>query len=283
MWLLLAGGSLAVLGAACKADEDVRQRIGRLTVFEPGPKPLIRGKNNIDFKTNGEALAIRTLIDPHDTVFDVGAYLGEWSRLVSDHQPTARVYAFEPAPNSYPRLEENVRDTRIVPVKLALSDRAGVASFRVYPLGEVLNSFYEREKLTEYGVMPETVEVPTERLDAWCKAKGVDRIHYLKIDTEGAELLILRGAGEMLKDKSIALVQFEYGGTYPDAGITLRQVYDLLTGFGYEIYRILPDGLLHIPEWDDAHEDYAFANFLAAANAGAGRDGPEARTSAQTR
>jgi hypothetical protein len=138
-------GSLAVFGAACGPDEDATPRIARLTIFEPGPKPLIRGKNNIDFNTNGEALAIRTLIDPHDTVFDVGAFLGDWSRLVSNHQPTARVYAFEPAPDSFPKLEENVRNTQIVPVKLALSDRAGVVTFRVYPQGEILNSFYERK------------------------------------------------------------------------------------------------------------------------------------------
>jgi FkbM family methyltransferase len=273
VWLLLASAPLAIFAAACGSpDQDATPRIPRLTIFEPGPEPLKRGKNNIDFNTNGEALAIRTLIDPHDTVFDVGAFLGDWSRVVSTHQPTARVYAFEPAPDSYPKLEENIRNTQITPVKLALSDSAGVMTFRVYPQGEILNSFYERKKLTEAGVTPELVEVATERLDAWCKGKGIDHIDYLKIDTEGAELLIMRGASEMLKDKSIALVQFEYGGTYPDAGITLRQVYDLLTEYGYEIYRILPDGLLHIPAWDDVHEDYAFANFLAAANPGvAGR------------
>jgi len=269
-WVLLAGGLLASVGAACGTDEDASQRIARLTVFEPGPESLSRGKNNIDFKTNGEALTARTLIDPHDTVFDVGAYLGEWSRMVSDRQPTARIYAFEPAPDSFPKLEESVRNTQITPVKLALSDSAGVMTFRVYPQGEILNSFYERKKLTEVGVKPALVEVATERLDAWCKGKGIGHIDYLKIDTEGAELLILRGAGEMLKGQSISLVQFEYGGTYPDAGITLRQVFDLLTGYGYEIYRIMPDGLLHIPQWDDVLEDYAYANFLAAAKSGAG-------------
>jgi FkbM family methyltransferase len=225
----------------------------------------MRGKNNIDPNKNGEALVARALIDPHDTVLDIGAYLGEWSRRVSDHRPTARIYAFEPAPDTFPALEKNVRNTRITPVKLALSDEAGVATFQVYQDAAVLNSFYERQGLTERGVKPVEVEVATERLDAWCKAKQIDQVDYLKIDTEGAELLVLRGASQLLDDKAISLVQFEYGGTYPDAGITLKQVFDFLSGYGYGIYRILPDGLLHIPEWEDAHEDYQYANFLAAA------------------
>jgi hypothetical protein len=69
----------------------------------------------------------------------------------------------------------------------------------------------------------------------------------------------------MLKERSISLVQFEYGGTYPDAGITLKEVFDLLRSYGYEVHRILPDGLVRIPKWRDVHEDYQYANFLAVA------------------
>jgi FkbM family methyltransferase len=266
-WLSLAGGLLTGLGLACSVEEDTPgQRVQRLTIFAEGPQPLVRGKDNVQFETNGEALVARTLIDPHDAVFDVGAYMGDWSRLVSDHQPTASIYAFEPAPDSYPKLQDSVGDRRIVPVELALSDQAGVTAFQVYQDVEVLNSFYERQAIRErWNVRPVEVQVQTERLDTWCKARKIDHIDYLKIDTEGAELLILRGASEMLAQQAISLVQFEYGGTYPDAGISLKEVYEFLSGYRYDVYRILPDGLLSIPEWRDAHEDYRNANFLAVA------------------
>jgi len=264
-WLLLASGFLALSGLACGAGDDASQRITRLAILEAG-ESFHSGTNNFDPATNGEATVARALIDPHDTVVDAGAYVGDWSRLVSDHQPTARIYAFEPAPDTYPKLEKAVQHTRIVPVELALSDRAGVAVFQVYEEGPVLNSFYERKKLRQRNVNPVAVDVTTVRLDAWCREQRIDHVDYLKIDTEGAELLVLRGAGEMLEARSISLVQFEYGGTYPDAGITLKDVFALLRGHGYHIYRILPDGLLDMHEWQDAYEDYQYSNFLAAAS-----------------
>jgi FkbM family methyltransferase len=248
-WLsgLLTLALLGSLSSTSCTDEKPsftgsRERIERLRTFPDDLETSKRGLNDFDMATNGEELIARTLIDANDTVFDVGAHLGKWSRYVVENQPTVRIYAFEPAPHTFRELEKNAEGTRITPVPIALSDEEGVAEFQVYGSTSQLNSFYHR-----------------------AEANGIERIEYLKIDTEGAELLILRGSTGLLKNRSIGIVQFEYASTFSDAGITLEEVFALLTSHEYDLYRILPDGVVPITAWRAALENEQYTNYLAVA------------------
>ena len=67
---------------------------------------------------------------------------------------------------------------------------------------------------------------------------NLSKIDYLKIDTEGAELLILKGATQSLIDKKINCIQVEYGGTFEDVGFTVSDLIDYLGQYQYvEIFR----------------------------------------------
>lgn len=261
--LTVSLGSLAATGCSPESTSPGgNSRIQRLRVLEDRPRELELGYGNWDMATNGEALLARTLIDPGDTVFDVGAHVGAWSLHVLEHHPGVRLYAFEPSPATFVELERNLDGSGGIPVKVALSDSAGMMPFHVHPDASSLDGFYDR---VPESVGSSTIEIPTARLDAYCEANEIERIDYLKIDTEGAELLVLRGATGLLENRSIQLLQFEYGGTYPDAGITLREVFELLSSFDYELYRILRNGLLHVDGWRDTLETYRYANYLAVA------------------
>ena len=62
----------------------------------------------------------------------------------------------------------------------------------------------------------------------------------------------------------IDYIQFEYGGTYPDSGTTLKQVFDFLSAFGFKMFRLMEDTSLQFcPKWLDHMEDYAYSNYLA--------------------
>ena len=61
------------------------------------------------------------------------------------------------------------------------------------------------------------------------------------------------------------------GGLIRDAKIGLSQVYELLSGFGYSLFRLLPDSLLHIPKWRDELETYRLSNYLAVSSGHSGR------------
>lgn len=260
----LAGLLLGLLAVACSEGSSWsgQGRIERVRVLEDRPRKVELGYGDVNMATNGEALMARTLIDPGDTVIDVGAYVGDWSRTVLEQHPDVHLHAFEPSPESFATLEKNLAGTGAIPVRMALSDRAGTMPFHVYPGAMLLDGFYDRRPDHPGAV---TIEVPTVRLDAYCAERGITHVDYVKIDTEGAELLVLRGASGLFEKHAIRLAQFEYGGTYPDAGITLREVFELLSSSDYEIYRILRKGLLHVGAWRAPLENYRYANYLAVA------------------
>ena len=74
---------------------------------------------------------------------------------------------------------------------------------------------------------------------------------------------MLKGAEDLLRQRKVKFIQFEYGGTYVDANVSLRHVCRFLAGLGYALFRILPDGVLHIEKWRDALESYRLSNYLA--------------------
>ena len=113
------------------------------------------------------------------------------------------------------------------------------------------------------GTILKLIEVEQDSLENFCADHSIDRIDFLKIDTEGAEWRILKGAESLLQHGRIGAIQFEYGGCYLDAGATLEQAYHLLTSNNYLVFRIVPSGLLHIALWDNALENYLYSNYFA--------------------
>lgn len=82
------------------------------------------------------------------------------------------------------------------------------------------------------------MEVECTTIDLLIDEFNLERIDYLKVDTEGAELLILRGASDALQNKKINCIQVEHGGTYDDAGFTMDELIEYLGKYEYvEIFR----------------------------------------------
>jgi predicted sugar kinase len=111
----------------------------------------------------------------------------------------------------------------------------------------------------------QTVTVEVATLDAFADAHGIDRIDFLKIDVEGHEKDVIAGASQRLHDGRIGVVQFEYGGTYLDAGVRLREVVELFPPT-YSVARIVPWGLMPLTENDLRDESFALSNYVAMAS-----------------
>lgn len=223
------------------------------------------GYDLCDMPVNGEVKVIESFIPVNGIVFDVGANVGDWSKQVLNFYPKVNIFAFEPIPSLCDRLHRVLNQTHAKIFPLALARETGVRKFFYYQDETAQSSLFE---VSELNYLQKTeVLVNTVSLDYFCKIHGIDKIDFLKIDTEGAELEVLSGARVLLKHKKIHGIQFEYGYKYAAAGATLKEIYELLTSCGYSIYRIAPDYLIRIDQWrEPLGRRHTYSNYLALLN-----------------
>jgi FkbM family methyltransferase len=198
-----------------------------------------------------------------DVVVDVGANIGWYTligaRLVGE---TGRVYAFEPDPAAFALLSRNVRAnglTNVVLEQKAVSDAPGTLRLYVAPENKGDHRIYQPE-----GEERAYVEVPAVTLDDYFRDRA-DGVDFVKVDTQGAELVILQGMRELIgRSPSLAMV-FEFapyalkglGGTGEEMLEIFRamevDLFDLGTGFGgiQPLHRANVEALPRIYRADD--------------------------------
>jgi FkbM family methyltransferase len=169
---------------------------------------------------------------PGDHFVDVGANVGVFSTLVGTRIPGVRITAVEPFPPVREDLVANLalNHLEITVVDSAVSDTAGEATFEV--LGrDVLN----RLAAGGDGAGGETgITVPVTTLD---ELVGGDPPALIKIDVEGSELLVMKGARRLLSDPATApVLVFEHAGHGAHFGIAPAEVRAFLSDLGYRIH-----------------------------------------------
>ncbi len=119
------------------------------------------------------------------TVIDVGANVGFFSKLIRELYPHAAIYSIEPVPETYKCLELNFRDDKKTKtINLALSDKEGMAKMSFNPNQSSVSHFDNKGK----------IEVVVGTLDNFIVKNNVKSVDLLKIDVEGFEHLVLKGA-----------------------------------------------------------------------------------------
>lgn len=153
-----------------------------------------------------EYQAFRAAVRSGSIVLDVGANIGAYTLLFAQWAgESGRVIAFEPAAASSAGLERQLRlndlERRVEIVRAAASDTVGVARF-------VSDGVSGANALTTTDHGASIVSVPTTTLDAFCRERRLSP-DVVKIDVEGAELAVLRGARETLAaGRAQAFVEF---------------------------------------------------------------------------
>jgi FkbM family methyltransferase len=181
----------------------------------------------------------------HPTIFDVGAYVGDITKLYRRKFPSARIYSFEPTPEIFVKLQENTRsDKFIYTYKLAISENNEISKFHINKFSPT-NSLLKSDSRGNYywgtGILDTAREIDVQsiKLDDFCASYGIDRIDLLKLDIQGAELKALRGAEGLLKNHSIALIYSEVIMMPTYQGQTLfHELAFYLYGLNYELFNI---------------------------------------------
>ncbi|HWI96514.1 MAG TPA: FkbM family methyltransferase [Solirubrobacterales bacterium] len=215
----------------------------------------LSGYQSFDPRTNGEWRFLEKSIDVGDgIVFDVGANRGEWAMQALAFHPRARLHCFEPGGTAFGELTSALGDRAQVH-KAAVSSEPGTVVLHATEDSEQ-SSLFSRRQFGE-ATKSETVEAVT--IDQICEREGIEEIALLKIDTEGNELAVLKGAVGTLP--RIKTIQFEYGGTAVDARIYLRDFFDLLSDH-FDLYRLWRFGIIHEPNWHEMLELAAYQNWV---------------------
>jgi FkbM family methyltransferase len=221
-----------------------------------------------------EARLLERLLGPGMTVVDVGANHGLFS-LEAAHfvGPSGRIHAFEPARRTRATLAANLRanglDDRVEVYPMALGAAPGMARLRIHHEQSGLNSLadddirWNRRRLAADAV--EDVAVTT--LDDHAAARGLGSIDFLKIDVEGFERDVLRGARGLLGRRGVRWIMVEVGDlTCANARVEPAEVLDELSSHGYRLFAIDADGGIGEPVESFPSGSLA-ANLLAMADA----------------
>jgi FkbM family methyltransferase len=145
----------------------------------------------------------RKLITDAKIIFDVGANVGQSAKTYRRLYPSAEIWSFEPFPSTYESLRRSLSDQKFHPMALALSDRTSKTKLNI-GAASITNSLLRRQ--TDTG---ETVDVETDTIDHLCREHGISNIDILKVDVEGAEDRVFKGASEMFSRGAIRAVFVE--------------------------------------------------------------------------
>lgn len=183
---------------------------------------------------------LKTLVKPGMIVFDVGANVGVHSILTGSRvTDSGKVFAFEPNPGIRRRLQNNLQlndlEHRVSVIPLGLSDRTGKARFWV-PLEGSPNMGIS--SLHPSADLPVEIEILLSTLDDFFERQGLERLDVLKIDTEGNDMAVLRGARNVLERFSpTIIVEIHYGDGSDRAERAIEEGKRFLIEAGYDFYR----------------------------------------------
>jgi FkbM family methyltransferase len=199
----------AVLGPARGLhDVIVRDRFGHRFLIPHVGSPL-----GFELLIHGvyepvELGLVLSWLRPGGVFVDVGANIGCYSLPAADAVGSAgRVIAIEASPTIQPYLERNVAMNamrNIDLVALAVGDRQGTVPFHEAPS----HSFGMGSIAPQFGIPP--VEVSISTLDNVLETRGIARVDAIKVDVEGFELAVFRGAEKTLTATDPPVVLFEF-------------------------------------------------------------------------
>lgn len=178
-----------------------------------------------------------------NTIFDIGAHVGQTAKHYRQLFKDAKIVAFEPFPDSYSKLVEFSHSLEPIEAhNLAIAEVSEEKSFystTFSPQNSLLKltdssvNYYDQAVPT--AVKP--IQVKATSLDDFCQSRNIEKIQICKMDIQGAELLALKGGVNLLSNKAIDLFHLEvcFSEYYHNQAL-FYQICDFLAAYGYRLF-----------------------------------------------
>jgi FkbM family methyltransferase len=180
-------------------------------------------------------IALFTRLSDVAVVFDIGANTGQSVSKFVHLFPTATMHVFEPDSRAFGDLAKkyvNLDNVHLNNIALGESSKTVSMNHTDDSVGSSLLDL----GLDSWNTVDYKSSVDVTTLDAYCQLNSVAQIDLLKVDTQGYELFVLRGATDLLKSGHVKVIQMEYNFGSQYVGVPpFSQVLELLTEHGYRI------------------------------------------------
>jgi FkbM family methyltransferase len=222
-------------------------------------------KNYGNFKKTGEENFVKLIKNEINYSVDIGANIGKYTRLILQNT-NSKVVSFEPLPGAFHELEK---------VKLEYPDRLEVYNIAIGIENNNLDLFFGEPKSEKASLIPNLnklsfvgnqnknkITVEVKKLDSFENFFNNKKIDFIKIDTEGFEYEVLKGAEKILKLHKPKFIQIEFNWHQLIRNQTLYNLSNFLDL--YDVFRILPKGrkLIHVNPSRPENNIYHLSNYI---------------------
>jgi FkbM family methyltransferase len=204
----------------------------------------------------------KELLRPGMVVLDIGAYLGQFSLVASRvMNGTGRILCLEPTPAVFEQLKRNIERNHCInvePIHAAVSDHEGEATFYVHVGSNDQSSLHAAavEEQVSY-------RVPLTTVDALVERAQLHALNLMKIDVEGHEISVLRGAENTIRRLRPAIV-VEISRHQRTVGYSGADIKAFLGERNYNSFRLQANGRIpYQPTPDEINEQISHFNVLA--------------------
>ena len=189
---------------------------------------------------------LKEFVDDVDTIIDVGANSGQFTKASNHFFPTATIYSFEPLRDLYEKNKKSFHKVKEIQVyNLAFGNEEGHINFYQNGYGHISsaleiskeNVFYPKDSIIK-------IEVPITKIDLFFRDKKLTNKTILKIDVQGFELEVLKGSIETLKNINFIIIEANLQKLYNNQP-TFSMVHDFLIQNDFDLKGMLDFNLGH--------------------------------------
>ncbi|NHI94804.1 MAG: FkbM family methyltransferase [Candidatus Lokiarchaeota archaeon] len=227
------------------------------------------GENNSNMVNNGELRLLKRILPKLKVIFDIGANIGDWTKIALTIKKDLNIYCFEPSKATFNSLIKNNFPVNVKCHNFGFSSRKSEEDLYIFEECSGLNSLYIRYGLEDvWGLKPQVKKekIMVDTLDNYCENFDIKEIDFLKIDVEGHELEVLKGGRKIIEESRVKFIQFEYGGTFIDVRIFLKDIFDLFKNKNYSFFKIHPKFVEPINKYSQKLENFNYQNWLIMRN-----------------